>query len=129
MNRILIIDDHLEYSACISEQITALYPQVRVTETHNGREGISLALDDPPDVILLDTHMPIMDGYEVARALRALPKTRAIPLIAMTLSGNEHSKILADLRPLCEGVLFKPFQTTQLANIMQRVGIHNLDLG
>jgi CheY-like chemotaxis protein len=55
-----------------------------------------------------------MDGYETARALSELPQTKTIPLIGMTLAGNEESTTLAHLRPFCRSVLFKPFRVEQL---------------
>lgn len=123
--RLLIIDDHAEFVAALSELITALYPRACVVHALDGRLGLNLALSEKPDLILLDAHMPVMDGYEAARALQAHPKTRTIPLIAMTLTGNDQSQILADLRPLCDTVLFKPFHARQLMAAMRQIGVHS----
>ena len=49
-----------------------------------GAEGIELARRERPDIILLDIHMPRMDGYEVARRLRADPQSRDISIVAVT---------------------------------------------
>jgi CheY-like chemotaxis protein len=115
MKRILIVDDYQPNRAWIRELIGTLHPQARVLEAQNGREGLALAFAEQPDLILLDVHMPEMDGYETARALRALPQTQAIPLVAMTLADTEQSLTLAYLRPFCRSVLLKPFSAAQLS--------------
>ncbi len=114
MKRVLIVEDFESNRAWIREMIELLYPEVQVLEAPNGREGVTLALVERPDLIILDTNMPLMDGYETARALNALPQTQTIPLIGMTLVGNEHSSTLAYLRPFCQSVLLKPFNAAQL---------------
>jgi CheY-like chemotaxis protein len=114
MKRILIVDDYHPNRAWIRELIGTLHPQARVLEAQNGREGLALAFSEQPDFILLDVHMPLMDGYETARALRAVPQTQAIPLIGMTLAADEYSPTLARLRPFCHAILFKPFYAAQL---------------
>lgn len=114
MKRILVVDDHVGFRTEISKLVSLIQPQARVLQAQNGREGVALALSEQPDLILLDVNMPLMDGYEMARALSALPETRTIPLIAMTLSGSEHSTTLDHLRPFCRSVLLKPFGAAQL---------------
>lgn len=53
-------------------------------EAHDGAEGVQRARQEKPDLILLDIHMPRMDGYEAVRHLRASPETAAIPVVAVT---------------------------------------------
>jgi CheY-like chemotaxis protein len=115
MKRILIIDDYRPNRIWISELIGSLHPQAQVLEAQNGREGLALAFKEQPDLILLDVHMPLMDGYETARALRAVPQTQSIPLIGMTMADQEQSPTLAHLRPFCRSILFKPFYAAQLS--------------
>src|SRR5207253_6943515 len=50
----------------------------------NGADALATAAADPPDLILMDIGMPTMDGYEATRRLKADPKTRRIPVIALT---------------------------------------------
>ncbi|MBK8988317.1 MAG: response regulator [Chloroflexi bacterium] len=114
MKRILVVDDHGGFRTEISKLISLVQPQAQILQAQNGREGLDLARSERPDLILLDVNMPLMDGYETARALNALPETRTIPLIAMTLSGSEHSATLDHLRPFCRSVLLKPFGAAQL---------------
>lgn len=69
----------------------------RTLEAHDGSEGIELARREKPDLILLDIHMPRMDGYEVARRLNADPECRKIPIVAVTALAmvGDREKILA----------------------------------
>lgn len=55
-----------------------------VLESHEGAEGLETAKTQTPELILLDIHMPQMDGYEVARKLRETPRCSKIPLVAVT---------------------------------------------
>jgi two-component system cell cycle response regulator DivK len=55
-----------------------------VLSAENGAVGLQLALSEPHDMILCDLQMPIMNGYQVAQTLRAHPKWRRVPLVAVT---------------------------------------------
>ena len=69
----------------------------KAIEAHDGSEGIELARREKPDLILLDIHMPRMDGYEVARRLNADPECQKIPIVAVTALAmvGDREKILA----------------------------------
>ena len=66
-------------------------------EAHEGSEGIERARHEKPDLILLDIHMPRMDGYEVARLLSADPECSQIPIVAVTALAmvGDRERILA----------------------------------
>jgi two-component system cell cycle response regulator DivK len=55
-----------------------------VAQAFNGAEGVKLALQTPPDLILMDIEMPEMDGFEAAGRLRAAPQTAHVPIMAFT---------------------------------------------
>jgi two-component system cell cycle response regulator DivK len=55
-----------------------------VVQARNGRDGIALAVELPPDVILLDIQLPEMDGYEVAEKLRENSSLVSVPIVAVT---------------------------------------------
>ena len=65
-----------------------------VIEACNGQEALDIAPRELPDLILLDVMMPVMDGYETCRKLRALFATRFIPIIMLTAKTSEADKVL-----------------------------------
>src|SRR3977135_2030133 len=67
-------------------------------EAVNGEEGVTLAETQHPDLILMDIQLPLIDGYEAARRIKANPDLRSIPIIAVTsyaLSGDEAKALAA----------------------------------
>lgn len=90
----------------------------RALEAHDGSEGIELARHEKPDLILLDIHMPRMDGYEVARRLNADPECRKIPIVAVTALAmvGDREKILASG---FSGYIAKPLDPETFATQVQ----------
>ena len=79
----------------------------KIVSAMDGPSGIELAQTLAPDLILLDIQLPGMDGYTVARALRALPTLRATPMIAVTsyaMVGDRERTLAAG----CNGYIEKP---------------------
>jgi len=78
-----------------------------VTSAFDGPRGIELAKNMCPDLILLDIQLPGMDGYAVARALRAIVELKAIPIVAVTsyaMVGDREKSLEAG----CNGYIEKP---------------------
>ena len=78
---ILVVDDEAIDIQIVSEILDADY---EVICAQNGRDGIRLACEAVPDLILLDVQMPDMSGYEVCTFLSADPRTAAIPVVFVT---------------------------------------------
>jgi two-component system, cell cycle response regulator DivK len=72
----------------------------------HGNEGVEKALAEKPNLILMDVMMPIMDGWEAARALRANPETKEIPILAITALIRPHES--QNLSGSTSGSLFRP---------------------
>ena len=83
-----------------------------VIEAENGEQTINLCLKHQPDVVLLDIHMPEMDGSEILATLRSRTETRHIPLIAVTASLLLNSQ--AELEALFDGFADKPISRSKL---------------
>ena len=84
-----------------------------VEAAQDGQEGITLATRMRPDLILLDVQLPVMDGYEATRRIKANAELKAIPVIAVTsyaLSGDEAKARAAG----CDAYVAKPFSPRQL---------------
>jgi len=84
--RVLVIDDNPQDRALVAAVLEPAGYEVRGAES--GRVGLTLAEAEPPDVIVLDLHMPGMDGYEVCRLLSQGPRTRQIPVVMLTASDD-----------------------------------------
>src|SRR5690349_19171725 len=88
--RILIVEDQQDNRQIIRDMLSAL--DYELTQAENGVEALAAVAKQKPDLILMDIQMPIMDGYEATRRIKADPSTKAIPIIAVTsyaLSGDE----------------------------------------
>ena len=80
--RILIVDDNEDAADLLSELLADLGHHTQVA--NDGPTALRIAAELKPDVVLLDLSLPVMDGYEVARRLRALPTLEQVRLIAVT---------------------------------------------
>jgi len=81
-------------------------------EATNGRQGVELARDRRPDLILMDIQMPVMDGLEATRILKADVRTKDIPVIALTayaMKGDEEKIREAG----CDGYIPKPIEVKE----------------
>ena len=89
--RILVVDDNVDAAVTLGKLLTRIYGQdVRVA--HDGPSALRGAEEFRPEVVLLDIGMPGMDGYEVARRLRARPESSGVLLVALTGWGQESDR-------------------------------------
>ena len=79
---ILLAEDHLDSRDAMRALLEA--HGYRVIEAANGREAVERALEERPDLVLMDIMMPEMDGFEATRVLRSQDRTRRTPIIAVT---------------------------------------------
>jgi len=87
-------------------------------EATNGEDAIELAKDRNPDLIILDIQLPKMDGYEVARTLKASEKLKHIPIIGLTahaMKGDEERVLEAG----CNAYVSKPLDTNQFRGLVK----------
>src|SRR3972149_1753032 len=89
--RILIVDDQ-EENLDLLEAFLSVH-DYQVVQARDGREALARVAQEPPDLILLDTHMPAPDGFQVCRELKQNEQTRLIPGIIVTTSGELESRI------------------------------------
>jgi two-component system cell cycle response regulator DivK len=87
---ILIVEDHEKNRRLVRDVLQAT--GYRTLETETAEDGLRLARESQPALILMDIQLPGMSGIEAFRQLRTDPATRAIPVIAVTASAMTHSR-------------------------------------
>ena len=92
----------------------------RVLEARDGPTGIRTAREERPDLVLMDISIPIIDGWEATRVLRADPETAAIPIVALTAHAFESDRARA-MEAGCSGYLVKPIEPRQVVAEVQRL--------
>lgn len=89
MARILLIEDNELNRDMLSRRLAR--KGFDVVTAADGEEGLSRAVTDSPDLILMDLNLPVLDGWEAARKLKADPRTRPIAIIALSAHAmSEH---------------------------------------
>jgi two-component system CheB/CheR fusion protein len=94
VHRVLVVDDYVDSAESMALLLQAEGHEVRIA--HEGLTAIKIAPEFQPSVVFLDIGLPGMNGFEVARSLRALPETKACMLVAMTGYGQaeDHQRSL-----------------------------------
>jgi len=118
--RILVIEDTEDNRRILRDLLSAA--GYDVIEANDGATGVAMASDRIPDLILMDIQIPILDGYEATRRIKAGPSTRHIPIIAVTsyaLVGDEAKTREAG----CDDYVAKPFSPRQIiAKVREIIG-------
>ena len=114
---ILLVEDH-EDNRNIYRTILEHYG-FRVRIAKDGSEGVRLASEERPDLILLDIDIPVLDGFEVARQLKAAEATSRIPIVALTAHTTPEDRDRATAAGF-DGYLAKPASPTHVAAEVRR---------
>ena len=115
---VLVVDDFADNREMYSEYLS--FSGYEVIEAKNGVEAIEAAQARMPDIIIMDLSLPVMDGWEATRRLKADDQTRRIPIVALTghaLAG--HSKGAKEAG--CDSFLAKPCLPDQLVTEIRRM--------
>ena len=117
-SRILIVDDNEDARQLFLHLLAPSGFDVR--EAQSGQEALDICREWPPHLIWMDVRMPVMDGYETTRRLRAAPPAATRPIIiALTASPLEHERNAA-FQAGCDDFLAKPFRQKDLFDLMQK---------
>ncbi len=109
--RILMVEDTEDNRQIIRDLMDSV--GYELLEAEDGAAGVAMAAEHKPDLILMDIQLPVLDGYEATRRIKADPALRHIPIIAVTsyaLAGDEAKTRAAG----CDGYVAKPFSPRQL---------------
>ena len=118
MQKILIIEDNEMNRDMLSRRLARRGYEVVVAV--DGVEGLSLARAEHPALILMDLSLPVIDGWEVTRRLKADPETAAIPIVALTAHAmtSDRDKALA---AGCDDYETKPVELPRLLAVMEKL--------
>ncbi len=113
---ILIVEDEPKNIKVVRDLLQA--NGFATLEAQNGQQGVDMARACRPDLILMDIQIPVLDGLEATRILKADPATRHIPILALTayaMKGDEERVRAAG----CDGYITKPLR---LASFLEQIG-------
>jgi two-component system cell cycle response regulator DivK len=117
--RILIVDDH-EDSRVVTRLVLEHAGYV-VDEAADGESGLAIAIDRPPDLVIVDIVLPAIDGLQLSRLLRAHPRTCDARIVAVTALGRTSVRDDA-ARAGCDAFLLKPVQVASLrATVLEQL--------
>ncbi len=111
MSRILLVEDNEMNRDMLSRRLTRKGYEVVIAM--DGGQGLAMATSTSPDLILMDMSLPVIDGWEATRQLRAAPETHALPIIALTahaMSGDREKALEAG----CDDYDTKPIELPRL---------------
>jgi signal transduction histidine kinase len=109
MAKVLHIEDDPNNRRLVQKLLGAAGHEV--IEAAGGVEGIQLAQDAQPDLVLVDINIPDLDGYEVTLRLRGIPALRDVPIVAITAEGDRESTLAVG----CDGFIAKPIDASRFA--------------
>jgi PAS domain S-box-containing protein len=114
--RILVVDDSEPNVTLIQEMLSIQGYEVLVAS--NGREAVELVRSSKPDLILMDVHMPVMDGLEATQRIRRIPECALLPIVCLTGSTGPDEEARQRAAG-CTGHLAKPFRLKELFAVLK----------
>ncbi len=109
--RILVVEDQADNRQIVRDMLAPT--DYEITEVENGEEALVAIAKQRPDLILMDIQLPVMDGYEATRRIKADASLRSIPIVAVTsyaLSGEGQKARVAG----CDDYVPKPYSPREL---------------
>jgi CheY-like chemotaxis protein len=120
----ILVADDIENNRMLLQGFLENY-EFTFLEAENGKEAVDLAQQYHPNLILMDMKMPVTDGREATRMLKADEETKNIPVIAITADAMKETE--KELRALCDGYLCKPVQKVELISELIRFLKHSFE--
>lgn len=118
---VLLIEDSKTQAAQIKETLESV--GLRVQVAYDGPEGLRMAMDNPPALIVLDVKLPTMDGFQVCRRLKRGGPTQDVPVIMLTEKAGPQAT-MSGLRAGADDYIPKDiFAAEHLINTLQELGI------
>jgi CheY-like chemotaxis protein len=118
MTKVLLVEDNEMNRDMLSRRLTRRGFQVVFAV--DGKQGVDLARSEKPDIILMDMSLPVMDGWEATRRVKADDATRSVPVIGLTahaMSGDREKAIEAG----CDDYDTKPVELDRLIGKIEKL--------
>jgi two-component system alkaline phosphatase synthesis response regulator PhoP len=116
--KILVVDDEVYILHILDFSLGA--EGFDVITANNGELAVEKAIQEKPDLIVLDIMMPVLDGYETCRRLKREPETKHIPIILLTAKGREADKRLGFEVGAIDYIV-KPFSPNRLIGRIEEI--------
>ena len=116
--RLLVVDDEPNLLIAIAAVLRG--ENFEVATARNGKDALLAIAKSLPDLIVSDVRMPLMDGYALARQLRAAPHTKLIPIVFLTAK-DETDERIEGFRAGVDVYLTKPFEPDELVAVIQNI--------
>ena len=116
--RLLVVDDEPNLLRAVAATLRA--EGYDVATARNGREALVHVARSMPDLVVSDIRMPVMDGYQLARALRGAPHTSLVPIVFLTAKGETEDRI-EGFRTGVDAYLTKPFEPEELLAVIRSI--------
>lgn len=115
---VLVADDNADIRDLLATRLRTR--GFEVTAAADGQEALEKALDEHPDIALLDWVMPVIQGHELCVKLKTDPRTAQLPVVMLTAKGEEEDRLLGlDLG--ADAYLVKPFDIDELVGTLKRL--------
>jgi CheY-like chemotaxis protein len=118
MPTILLVEDNELNRDMLSRRLVRRGFDVLIAT--DGAEGVAVAVAERPDLVLMDMSLPVLDGWEATRRLKAAPETRSIPVIALTAHAMACDRERA-VEAGCDDYDTKPVELTRLLEKVERL--------
>ena len=115
--RILVVEDQEDLRAILRDFLSA--SGYTVIEAVDGAESVAKAASERPDLVLMDIQLPVLDGYDATRQIKALPGVGTIPIIAVSsfaMKGDEEKARASG----CDDYVTKPYSPVDLLRLLRR---------
>lgn len=118
MSTVLVVED----SRAQREMITNLLREngLQVTVAGDGQQALEQVENSPPDLVVLDIVMPILNGYEVCRRIKSNPQTQNLPVVMCSTKNEEFDRYWG-MRQGADAYVSKPFQPSELVGTVKRL--------
>ena len=113
----LVVEDHKSNRDLLVLKLTRL--GFGVIQAENGAAAIDRAIQDKPDLIMMDLRMPVMDGYAATQRLKSLEETKNIPIVALSANTTKN-EIDRAMKCGCFDYLTKPINNKKLQEFFEK---------